>query len=502
MSTTKQERWRLIYNPEGDVFDVPSYGASVAEGRIAGKYQLSNTLVPDTVVLQSVKRPGIVAGADVTVDRSQADRYGVTVARLPRSGRNGAKSVGTIQLSDLMAKSSKKFESKPTEPDDPAVLIYTSGTTGLPKGAMLTHRNFHFQCSTVVKSLLDFKPTDRIIGTLPLYHIFGLANSMISAVHYGACLVMIPRYSPQILLETIDRNKATILPAVPTMYQHLMLAARMSRNKNIIPKSLNHCISGGAPLSHALYDQFGKAFETDIMEGYGLTESTSAVAANGVNGKYRDGSIGRAGAGVEMKIINDDGQPVPTGTEGEIAIKSTTIFAGYWNNPEATAKVLTEDGWLLTGDLGYVDEDGFFFITDRKKDIIIRNGYNISPREVEEELDLNEAVLESAVISRKNDKGDETVVAFVVPREIPPEFGDDPAEIDPRELQESDWGKKLVRSLREYADTTLALYKQPQEWMLTPSLPKTATGKVLRRELRQNVEDARLISRRKEHVQN
>ncbi len=501
MSETSKKRWRLIYNPEGDVYDVPSYGASVAEGRIAGKYQLSNTLVPDTVVLQAVKRPGIVAGADVTVDRSQAERYGIEIARLPRSGRNGAKSVGTIQLSDLMAKSSKKFEAEETRPDDPAVLIYTSGTTGLPKGAMLTHRNFHFQCSTIVTSLLDFKSSDRVIGTLPLYHIFGLANSMISAVFFGASLVMIPRYSPQILLETIDKHKATILPAVPTMYQHLMLAARMARNKSVVPKSLNHCISGGAPLSQRLYEDFGKTFNTNIMEGYGLTESTSAVAANGVNGEYRDGSIGRPGNGVEMKIFDDNGEEVAAGTEGEIAIRSTTIFKGYWNNAEATSQVLRKDGWLLTGDLGYVDKDGFFFITDRKKDIIIRSGYNISPREIEEVLDLHENVLESAVISRKSAKGDEVVVAFIVPRNIPEEFGSEASDIDPEALHNSDYASKMIGEMRDYADTGLALYKQPQEYRIVPSLPKTATGKVLRRELRQNVEDARLIAKRKEHVQ-
>lgn len=491
----KKETWRLLYNPEGDVFDVPSYGASVAEGRIAGKYQLSNTLVPDSVVIQSVKRPGIVAGADVSVDRGESERYGVEVARLPRGGRNGAKSVGTIQLSELMAKSSKNYQAREVDPDDPAVLIYTSGTTGLPKGAMISHRNFHFQCSTIVTSLLDFKSTDRVIGTLPLYHIFGLANSMIASVHFGACLVMVPRYSPQILLETIEKHKATILPAVPTMYQHLMLAARQARNKTIIPKSLNHCISGGAPLSQRLYEDFGKTFETNIMEGYGLTESTSAVAANGVNGEYRDGSIGRAGRGVEMKIIDDQGNEVPTGQEGEIAIRSTTVFAGYWNNPQATGDVLTDDGWLLTGDLGYVDTDGFFFITDRKKDIIIHNGYNVSPREVEEFIDRHEQVLESAVIARKNDMKEETVVAIVVPRNIPPEFGSDPSDMDMEELRKSDFGKNLVKMLREYTDTGVARYKQPQEWLLAPSLPKTATGKLLRRELRQDAEDTRLINR-------
>jgi long-chain acyl-CoA synthetase len=489
-------KWRLINNPEGDVLDVTSYGASVAEGRIAGKYQLSNTLVPDTIIVQGVKRPGIVAGADVDVDRDEADKYGVEIARMARGGRNGAKSVGTIKLSELLAKSSKNFEAVEVEPDDPAVLIYTSGTTGLPKGAMISHRNFHFQCSSIVKSLLDFKSTDRIIGTLPLYHIFGLANSMISSVFFGACLVMVPRYSPQILLETINKNKATILPAVPTMYQHLMLVAQMSQNKSIIPKSLNHCISGGAPLSRQLYEDFSRVFNTNIMEGYGLTESTSAVAANGVHGEYRDGSIGRPGNGVEMKIIDAEGKDLPVKEEGEITIRSTTIFSGYWNNEDATNDVLTKDGWLLTGDLGYVDEDGFFFITDRKKDIIIRNGYNISPREVEEVFNAHKSVLESAVIARKNKKGDEIMIAFIVPRNIPEDLDNDSTE-----LESSEFGKQVISSLQEYADANLAKYKQPQEWRLAASLPKTATGKVLRRELKETIADARLIDKRKEHVQ-
>ena len=479
-----KETWRLIYNPEGDVADVVAYGASVAEGRIAGKYQLSTTLVPDTLIIQRSKERGIIAGADVGVEKELAAAQKITVARLARGGRNGAKAVGTIQLSDLTSKATSKFKAAEMDPDEPAVLIYTSGTTGNPKGAMVTHRNFHFQCSTIVQSLLEFTHEDRVVGVLPLYHIYGLANAMVVTVHHGACLVLMPQYSPQSLLETIEKHQASMMPAIPSMYQLLLGLARIKSRQVKIPTCLKHCMSGGAPLPLAVLKDFSEMFDTKIMEGYGLTESTSSVCANGVGGVFKEGSIGRPANGVEMKVVDDQGSEVPNGTEGEILIRSTTIFKGYWNNPDATKAVLAPDGWFSTGDLGHRDEDGFFFITDRKKDIIISHGYNISPREVEEVLAEHPKVSEAAVVSLVGPKGDETVTAFVVPKYsgtngATGEAGEAPTH----------------RELHEYCELHLAPYKRPRSYVIVEALPKSATGKVLRKELRGDAEDRRLIER-------
>jgi long-chain acyl-CoA synthetase len=479
----KVQTWRLLYNPDGDVADIVAYGASVAEGRIAGKYQLSTTLVPDTLIIQRSREKGIIAGADVTVDKNLAAANSIAIAKMARQGRNGARAIGTVQLSELTSKASRNFSSVDVDPDDPAVIIYTSGTTGNPKGAMLTHRNFHFQCTTIVKSLISFTHEDRVIGVLPLYHIYGLANALIVSFHYGACLVLMPQYSPQSLLETIDRNRATIMPAIPSMYQLLLGLARTKSRSINIPKSLRACISGGAPLSLAVMKDFMTVFDTKIMEGYGLTESTSSVCANGVGGIYKEGSIGKAADGVELNIFNEQGREVLDGSEGEIAIRSETLFKGYWNNPEATREVLNDEGWFFTGDLGYRDSEGFYFITDRKKDIIITHGYNISPREVEEVLAEHPKVIEAAVVNVPNVKGDETVTAFVVPKFSGPEGAADPAR------------KPTHRELQEFCELHLAPYKRPRQYVIVDSLPKSATGKVLRRELRGDSDDTRLIER-------
>lgn len=479
-----KETWRLIYNPEGDVADVVAYGASVAEGRIAGKYQLSTTLVPDTLIIQRSRERGIIAGADVGVEKELAAAQKITVARLARQGRNGAKAVGTILLSDLTSKASSRFKAAEVDPDEPAVLIYTSGTTGNPKGAMVTHRNFHFQCSTIVRSLLEFTHEDRVVGVLPLYHIYGLANAMVVTVHHGACLVLMPQYSPQGLLETIEKHQASMMPAIPSMYQLLLGLARIKSRQVRIPTCLKHCMSGGAPLPLAVLKDFSEMFDTKIMEGYGLTESTSSVCANGVGGVFKEGSIGRPANGVEMKVVDDKGSEVATGTEGEILIRSTTIFKGYWNNPDATKAVLAPDGWFSTGDLGHRDEDGFFFITDRKKDIIISHGYNISPREVEEVLAEHPKISEAAVVSLVGPKGDETVTAFVVPK-YPGTNGATGASDE----------APTHRELQEYCELHLAPYKRPRSYVIVEALPKSATGKVLRKELRGDAEDRRLIER-------
>jgi long-chain acyl-CoA synthetase len=466
------DAWRIIYNPDGDTSDVVAHGAAVAEGRIAGKYQLSTTQVPDTVIVQRSRKKGIIAGADVKVDKEAAAGAGIEVAQAPRQGRNSARAVGTVPLSELMAKGSRSFSAIPVEPDDPAVLLYTSGTTGNPKGVTLTHKNFHFQCTTVVPSMIPFTPDDIVVGVLPLYHVYGLSNGLVATLMYGASFAMVPQYSPQALLDAVAENKATIMPAIPSMYQHLLTIAKARPAK--MPKSLRYCVSGGAPLPLTVLREFTRVFETQITEGYGLTETTSSVCCNLSGEGYKEGSIGKAATGVEMAVFNDEGEEVARGETGEIVIRSDTVSPGYWQNEEATAESFQDDGWFRTGDLGYQDEDGVFFITDRKKDLIIRGGFNISPREVEEVIMSHPKVQEAAVIAATDKRGEDTVKAFIVVAE----------------------GEELTeREIADHCTDTMAPYKRPRIVEFVQTLPKSATGKVLRTELRGEAVDRRLVER-------
>ena len=465
------ETWRILFNPAGDIADLLAYPSALAEGRIAGKYMLSSETLPDTLVLQGVRRKGILAGADVKIDREEAKKHEIDVALSPRTGRRGAQPVGTVQLSELVAAASRSFQAEPSEPDDPAVLLYTSGTTGSPKGVVLTHRNFYSQNSDNVAKILPLNDSDRVVGILPLYHVYGLSNGLVSSVYFCSTISLVPQYSPVNLLNNIRDIKATILIAIPSMYMHLLTLARARKTE--MPKTLRQCVSGGAPLPMKVLTEFERVFETRIAEGYGLTESTSSVSLNRSGEGFKAGSIGAAAPGVEMKVVDDQGRDVADGELGEIVIKGGVICKGYWNNPQATAEAI-RDGWLYTGDLGYRDTDGCFFITDRKKDLIIRGGMNISPREIEEVLFGHPKVGDAAVIGVPDKRGDEEVKAFIVPAE----------------------GQTLTEAeIVEFCTANLAPYKVPRVLEFRENLPKSATGKVLKKELRQGFEDVRLIER-------
>ncbi len=464
------DTWRLIFNPDGDAADMLAYASALVEGRIAGKYMLSTEKLPNTIVIQGARQKGILAGADVDINKETARRYDIRVANYPRSGRGGPKPVGTVNLSDVLKTSSRKFNAVDTDPDAPAVLLYTSGTTGRPKGVTLTHRNFAQQCDNVSK-VLPLDQSDTIVLVLPLFHVYGLSNGLISGIFFGTRMTLVPQYSPAMLLEAIEQTKATVLIAVPTMYMHLLQIART--RKTSIPKSLRLCVSGGAPLALNTLREFEQAFQTRIAEGYGLTETTSSVCLNKSGEAFKPGSIGPAAEGVQMRVVDDNGSEVADGQEGEIVIKSAVVTPGYWNNPEATEETI-KDGWLHTGDLGYRDEDGFFFITDRKKDLIIRGGFNISPREIEELLFTHPKVQDAAVIAVQDKRDREAVKAFVV-------------------LQEGQ--EATEREILDYCSQNLADYKVPKFVEFRDSLPKSATGKILRKELREGYRDDRLLDK-------
>jgi long-chain acyl-CoA synthetase len=464
------DKLRLIYNPDGDAADILAYPSALVEGRLAGKYLLSREKLPDTVVVQGVKRKGILAGADVRVDKESAKDHDIEVASYPRSGRGGAKQADTVSLKELMIKSSSKFEAEDVDLDETAVLLYTSGTTGKPKGVMLTHKNFLGEFEWVEEAF-PLYPEDIIVGVLPLYHVYAMADVLVPAIYFGCSVSLIPQYSPTELLRNVSEVKATVLIAIPSMYIHLLQISKS--RKTSIPKSLRSCVSGGAPLPMKVIKDFEEVFQTKINEGYGLTETTSAVGLNASGEGFRAGSIGIPYPSVKMKIFDDDDNELPPGETGEIVIKGDMVSKGYYNNPEETAEAM-RNGWFHTGDMGYRDEEGYIFITDRKKDIIIRGGFNISPREIEEILFTHPKVRDAAVLGVTDKSMRETVKAFVILEE-----------------GESAEQKEIIDFCKEH----LSPYKVPKFIEFRESLPKSATGKVLKKELKDGYKDERLLEK-------
>jgi long-chain acyl-CoA synthetase len=342
--------------------------------------------------------------------------------------------------------------------DDTAVILYTSGTTGKPKGAELTHANLH-RNATVSRSLFDFDENDTLLGALPLFHSFGQTCCMNAAAGIGACLTMIPRFDPAKALEILERDKVTAFSGVPTMYNAMLHHPdRESRDTS----TLKLCSSGGSAMPEEVMRAFEEAFGCKILEGYGLSETSPVASFNHPDKERKPGSIGTPIEGVEMKVIDDEGNDVEQGEVGEIAIRGHNVMKGYWNRPEATEEAIDADGWFKTGDMAKVDEDGYFFIVDRKKDLIIRGGYNVYPREIEEVLYAHPAVEEAAVIGVPHDELGEEVAAVVSLK-------------DGEEVSEDE--------LKGYVKEEVAAYKYPRTVFFVDELPKGPTGKILKREI-------------------
>jgi long-chain acyl-CoA synthetase len=344
--------------------------------------------------------------------------------------------------------------------DDVAVILHTSGTTGKPKGAMLTHGNLSRNCEVSVRTLVETGPDDVVMGCLPLFHVFGLTCGLNGAVLAGATLTLIPRFDPRKALEVIERDAVTVFEGVPTMYSALLSVAQEVKPE--ATQSLRTCVSGGAALPVQVLADFEKAFGCTVLEGYGLSESSPAAAFNHPNRPRKAGSIGTPIEGVEMRVVDLDGVEVPQGDTGQIQIRGHNVMKGYWNLPDATKDTITADGWLNTGDVGRVDEDGYFYIVDRTKDMIIRGGYNVYPREIEEVLYEHPAVAEAAVIGIPHDSLGEEVGAAVALKKGATATADE---------------------LRDYVKARVAAYKYPRLVWLVDALPKGPTGKLLKREI-------------------
>jgi long-chain acyl-CoA synthetase len=337
-----------------------------------------------------------------------------------------------------------------------AVILYTSGTTGKPKGAQLTHSNLAINAD-VSKRLFSLGPDDVILGALPLFHAFGQTCGLNAAFTAGASLALIPRFDPGAALATIERERVTVFEGVPTMYAALLHHPERERYD---VSSLRVCVSGGAALAVELLREFERTFGCVILEGYGLSETSPVACFNHPGGERKPGSIGTPVEGVEMKVFDDDRREVSRGEVGEIAIRGHNVMKGYWNRPDATANAIDADGWFYSGDIARVDEDGCFFIVDRKKELIIRGGYNVYPREIEEVLYEHPAVREAAVVGVAHPQLGEEVGAAVA---LKPGVNASESE------------------LREFVRSRIAAYKYPRLVWLVDALPKGPTGKILKR---------------------
>ncbi|OFE17481.1 long-chain-fatty-acid--CoA ligase [Humibacillus sp. DSM 29435] len=342
--------------------------------------------------------------------------------------------------------------------DDTVVLLYTSGTTGEPKGAQLTHHSMGTNASTSAETLVELTEEDVVMGCLPLFHVFGLTVGLNAAVLKGSCLTLLPRFHPEKALEIVGRDRVTVFEGVPTMYSALLHAASADTADL---SSLRTCVSGGSAMPVEVLKNFEEKFDCVVLEGYGLSETSPVASFNQPGQQRKPGSIGTQVRGVEMRLVDDDDEDVAHGEVGEIVIKGENVMKGYWGREDDTAAAIT-DGWFHTGDLAKVDEDGYFFIVDRKKDLIIRGGYNVYPREVEEALYEHESVAEVAVIGIPDDSLGEEVGAAVTLK---------PGQ----QVSEAD--------LKAFAKERLAAYKYPRVVWIVDELPKGPTGKILRREV-------------------
>lgn len=345
---------------------------------------------------------------------------------------------------------------------DLALLQYTGGTTGVAKGVMLSHKNLvanATQCKAILYKLRPGK--EKILGALPFFHVYGMTTVMNMGILLAGETILIPRFDVKQILEAIHKEKPTLFPGAPTMYIALINHPDL---KNYNLSSIEACISGSAPLPVEVQQRFEELTGGKLVEGYGLTESSPVTHANLIWGKRVSGSIGLPWPDTDCQIVDPgSGEELPLGQVGELAVKGPQVMLGYWNRPEETSATL-RDGWLLTGDMAYMDEHGYFYIVDRKKDMIIAGGYNIYPREVEEVLFEHPAILEAAVVGVPDPYRGETVKAFVVKKK----------DTDVTEDE-----------LNQFCRKRLAAYKVPRLYEFREDLPKTMVGKVLRRHLQE-----------------
>jgi len=375
---------------------------------------------------------------------------------------SGGSSSEAASFQEFLREPKKSGQQVEVGPDDLAVLLYTAGTTGHPKGAMLTHKNFLASVSGVVKRL-KFSPEDCSLAVIPLYHVYGMGCVMLTVFRSHSKMILLPRYEAEAVMKVLGEGGVTMFMGVPPMYVDLSSLAE-SKLQSLSP-SLRACLSGAAPLPVEVIKRFEARFHTLIVEGYGLTEATGPTHVNPIDGLRKPGSIGVPYPGVESKVVGEDGTEVPTGVVGEIVVRGDIVMKGYWDNPQSTQEAIRE-GWLHTGDLAKRDEDGYYYVVERKKDMILTSGFNVYPREVEEMIFQHPKVGEVAVAGMPDERRGEVAKAFVVLK-----AGTACSE----------------QEIIEWCQERMARYKVPREVEFVESLPKSLAGKVLRRVLREKV---------------
>lgn len=355
------------------------------------------------------------------------------------------------------------FRRRPPVPDvdphDTAVLLYTSGTMAEPKGVELTYGNLHSNCIDAIESL-DIDPNQTFLNILPPFHVFGLTANVIIPVVLKARVFSIPRFNPLAVVRAVPEERITAIMAIPSMY------AAILKTKSSPPdtfKNIYLAISGGEPLPEGVRAAFEERFGVVLRQGYGLTETSPVVSAGSVK-VWRDGTVGKPIRNTEVRIVDADDKPLPTGQDGEIHVRGPGVMKGYYNRPEETRRVLGEDGWFRTGDIGRFDADGFLSITGRAKEMLIIGGENVFPREIEAALETFTGVLQVAVIGVSDELRGEAPVAFVLPAEG--------ATLNEQEL-------------RNHTKLSLAGYKVPKRIVIREDLPTGPTGKIVKRRLRE-----------------
>ncbi|WP_078427728.1 long-chain-fatty-acid--CoA ligase [Alkalihalobacterium alkalinitrilicum] len=362
---------------------------------------------------------------------------------------------GLINWKSIEANDLKVDHSKSCAVSHVAQIIYTSGTTGNPKGAMISHYNLVWMAITC-GGINTITSEDRVLCTLPLFHAYAIVQSILSPIAQGATIYLKERFQVEQVLQTIDNENITVFFGVPTMYSMIIHSPEV---KNYSYNSLRNCASGGASLPVEHIEKLIQIFGIEIIEGYGQTESTVGISYNPLNGIKKVGSVGLPIPGISIKVLDTNDNEVSKEEVGEIIFTGPNVMQGYYNKQEETAKTI-KNGWVYTGDLGYIDQDGYLYIKDRKKEMIIKGGYNVYPREIEEVLYQHPDMVECAVVGIPDEKFGEVVHAYVVTRNITDE-----------------------EELKKYCKEQLVHYKVPEKFIFVEELPKNASGKILKRSL-------------------
>lgn len=437
-----------------------SYFAVLARGGVV--IPINPTYTPDEMayilldgdVKAIVALSPLVAQAEAALTKLPQLRLVISVpyADVPALKREG--DIEFLPFSEAFAPT--KTEVVEVDEEEVAVILYTSGTTGKPKGALLTHLNL-FSNAHSIGEYLEITPEDKALAALPMFHVFCLTVIVNAPLLRGATIVILPKFSPQDVFDLVPKHRVSIFAGVPTMYNFLLQTAMKVPAYASALKHVRVFVSGGASLPVQLLESFEQQFECKILEGYGLSEASPVTCFNPLHGERKAGSIGPSIVHVENKVVDELGEEVGVDEVGELIVRGPNVMKGYYKLPEETSMTL-RDGWLYTGDLAKRDNDGYFYIVDRKKDMVIVGGYNVYPREVEEVLYQHPGIVEAAVIGVPDAEQGEAVKAFIVTR-------DEQVTLD---------------EIRAFAATKLAKYKQPTHIEIIEELPRNTTGKILR----------------------